>query len=123
MAKLIPKDADEKICPGLSSKEFKCRCKNDFCTATIISEDLIKAYRKFRKTIGVPLKINSGYRCAAHNKTVGGVKLSRHVSGEAIDISLKSLSHLEHEEIEWAARVSGFSFIKFYKAFVHLDVR
>jgi len=73
--------------------------------------------------VGVPLKVNSGYRCIAHNFDVGGKSLSRHTVGQAIDISLKSLDHLSNEEIEFAAKKAGFTFIKFYKTFVHMDVR
>ena len=83
----------------------------------------MRAYENFRKLVNVQLKINSGYRCNKHNKDVGGKNLSRHLTGEAIDVSLKTIDHLDENDIEFAARSSGFTYIKFYKTFVHLDVR
>lgn len=40
-----------------------------------------------RERYGRPIYVNSGYRCAALNKAVGGVATSQHVKGEAADIS------------------------------------
>lgn len=37
---------------------------------------------------GKPIKIGSGYRCAALNKAVGGVANSQHVKGEAADLCI-----------------------------------
>ena len=34
---------------------------------------------------GLPLRINSGYRCPALNRAVGGARLSAHLSGHAAD--------------------------------------
>ena len=121
---MVKKDGKKvRFCLGLNSDEFKCRCSYDFCQSIIITKDLINAYLKFRKLVGVKLRINSGYRCVAHNMDVGGRPLSRHTSGQAIDIDLKSLNHLHEDDIEHAAKTAGFTYIKFYKTFVHMDVR
>lgn len=40
-----------------------------------------------RELYGGPIKVNSGYRCPALNKAVGGVATSQHQSGEAADIT------------------------------------
>lgn len=40
-----------------------------------------------RTQYGKPIKVNSGYRCPALNKMVGGSKTSHHVYGMAADIS------------------------------------
>jgi len=34
---------------------------------------------------GLPIRINSGYRCPALNRAVGGARLSAHMSGHAAD--------------------------------------
>ena len=39
-----------------------------------------------RERYGKPIVVNSGYRCAKHNKEVGGVANSQHLRGEAADI-------------------------------------
>lgn len=41
---------------------------------------------------GKPIRINSGFRCAALNKAVGGVSNSQHLRGEAADIDTGSRS-------------------------------
>lgn len=123
--KIFDKNKVEKICYGLTTKEAACRCGNGFCRHVMVTDKFIFAYAKFRKLVGVPLKINSLNRCAFHNFNVGGKAMSRHLTGEAVDIDLTSLSHLTKEEIEHAAKMAGFTFVLFYpeKNFVHLDVR
>ena len=124
MVKLVSKaNKTVRFCKGLTSPEFACQCTFEECRGTIISRKLISSYANFRELVGVRLKINSGFRCTRHNFEVGGKPLSRHTTGQAIDISLKTLDHLSENDIEHAAKSCGFTFIKFYKTFVHLDVR
>lgn len=44
-----------------------------------------------RRLWGKPLKVNSGYRCAALNKAVGGASNSSHLYGMAADITTGSV--------------------------------
>ena len=39
-----------------------------------------------REWYGKPIVVNSGYRCLALNKAVGGATTSQHMSGQAADI-------------------------------------
>ena len=39
-----------------------------------------------RERYGKPIVVNSGYRCAKHNREVGGATNSQHMCGEAADI-------------------------------------
>lgn len=39
-----------------------------------------------REAWGAPIIVGSGYRCAALNKAVGGVKNSQHLVGQAADV-------------------------------------
>lgn len=43
-----------------------------------------------REAWGAPIHVNSGYRCPALNKAVGGVPASQHIKGEAADITAGS---------------------------------
>jgi uncharacterized protein YcbK (DUF882 family) len=43
-----------------------------------------------REKYGKPIKVNSGYRCPALNKAVGGSKTSHHMTGLAADITVGS---------------------------------
>jgi len=41
-----------------------------------------------REAWGMPIHVNSGYRCKALNEAVGGVPASQHMLGEAADITV-----------------------------------
>ena len=55
-----------------------------------MKESFVKKLDKARKIAGIPFKINSGYRTKAHNRKVGGVSNSTHLSGWAADIRVSS---------------------------------
>lgn len=121
---ILSKFQNKTLCKGLTSHEFRCKCKNEHCRATIISPQLLKAYESFRTFLDVPLKINSGYRCSHHNFKVGGKPLSRHALGEAVDISLANILEVWNiDRVKYIATESGFKYIQVYPTFVHLDVR
>ncbi len=55
-----------------------------------------------REWYGKPIYVNSGYRCPALNKAVGGVASSQHLTGQAADIDVndraenrKLMKHIE----------------------------
>ena len=69
-------------------KELCCKCCGQlppFARENI--EALVEnVLDPLRERYGKPIVVNSGYRCAKHNKEVGGVANSQHVKGEAADI-------------------------------------
>jgi len=58
-----------------------------------------------REHFGTPIRINSGFRCQALNKAVGGAPNSYHTKGRAVDIPMKPgylayiRDHLPHTEL------------------------
>lgn len=48
-----------------------------------------------RAKVGIPIKINSGYRCEHLNRAVGGVQNSYHLKGCAADIHLDNNNDAE----------------------------
>lgn len=124
---IVAKSKSGKVCYGLTWKEFKCKCKHSYCRCTIMSEDLEEAYFHFRADVDIPLYPTCGYRCPKHNKKVGGVALSRHQTGEAIDIAAVHLleKYGDPEAVIEIAGRAGFNYIKYYKSkgIFHLDVR
>lgn len=52
-------------------------------------EVLIEQLDRIRAKYGKPIYINSGYRCPALNKAVGGVDSSQHQLGEAADLDTR----------------------------------
>ena len=69
-------------------KEFVCRCCGElppFARENI--EALVEnVLDPLRERYGKPIIVNSGYRCAKHNREVGGASGSQHMRGEAADI-------------------------------------
>ena len=64
--------------------EFKC----PDCGVMAVSANLVFWLDQIRKACGLPLVVNSGYRCAKRNAAVGGAPESRHLIGCAADIAV-----------------------------------
>ena len=79
-----------------------------------------------RERYGKPIKVNSGFRCLVHNKTVGGVPNSQHMKGEAADIipvsseKIKVKSELERL-VKIIEELGKFDQLIIYPTFVHVS--
>lgn len=100
--------------PNFSIKELSCNHCGDF-NSQFQAVDKLQA---LRDSIGVPLTINSAYRCTEHNEAVGGVPDSHHVKGDAFDISIIGVDRWDLYE---KAKEAGFTGFGFYKTFLHVD--
>lgn len=112
-----------KISEHFDSDEFACRCG---CGDSEVSKKLVDALEVIRKTVGKPLKINSGKRCAKHNKSVGGVKDSQHKIGLAADINAEGMTPIQLHRVVESLHTDGMVHIGglgLYSSFVHVDVR
>lgn len=87
------------------------------------SYKILLELHKIRCQWGRPIRITSGYRPEKINQAVGGVSNSRHISGDAVDISdakgdtLKLQSWLD---MRWAGAL-GYGASR--RGFVHIDMR
>ena len=82
--------------------EFKCKCcgREDTAVALVFWLDV------FRRALGLPLRINSGFRCKQHNDYVGGSAQSRHLIACAVDLAKPS--GIEYQDfVSMARRLSG----------------
>ena len=84
-------------------------------------ERLMRLADSLRREAKVPLIPSSTVRCPAHNRAVGGVANSRHLSGKAMDFSIpgwpasKILTLLQnHPEVRYAYAIN--------QTHVHMDV-
>ena len=116
-------DKDDKrslIAFWLSAQEAKCRCDNDTCFFTLVDTKLINSWTNVRAIWAKPLTVNSLFRCIKHNESdeVKGTKHSRHVRGQAIDISTKGMSDSEKESFIELVR-DYFDYVQIYESFVH----
>lgn len=84
-----------------------------------MDKDFLAMLDRARTLAGVPFKINSGYRTAARNKAVGGVKGSSHTKGQAADIHCSDSRARAH--IVGALMEAGFNRIGIAATFIHVD--
>lgn len=72
-----------------------------------------------RQRLGLPITVNSGYRCPKHNAEVGGVANSQHMKGEAADIRCAD-NKLLAEIIE---QKGNFDQLIIYPTFLHVSYK
>lgn len=107
---------EEEIPSYFSDKELMCKCG---CGKVNMNGDFLDKLNEARHMAGKGWKVNSAYRCAAHNKAVGGVAGSSHTKGYAVDIS--ATTSQKKFEIVSNAMKAGINRIGIGKTFVHLD--
>ena len=101
--------------------EFACKCG---CGKDNIDQRVMNMAQVIRDALGVPVRINSGCRCEAHNKKVGGVKNSKHVLGKAADLSCSKGSYVMFETVKrlyGEGKLSDLDYCIRYKTFIHID--
>lgn len=122
--KTYAKGSNTKLSANFNSSEFDChgsRC----CSSTLVDDKLVTYLQQIREHFGKPVNISSGYRCATHNKNIGGATNSRHSKGQAADIYISGVAPAE---IAKYAESIGILGIGLYETnsdgfFVHVDTR
>jgi len=82
-----------------------------------IKPELLRKLRKLSQLAGQKLTITSGLRSPAHNRKVGGVSNSAHLTGEAADLAADdpvTLAKLAYQ--------AGFRRIGVGRKYIHVDV-
>lgn len=106
------------------SHHFKVRemaCRHCGSLGPGIDVELLRRLERLREKLGgIPLIVNSGYRCEEHNRAVGGAENSLHRFGYAADIRSPKATPAEIRE---AALELDFPGVAQYKSFVHVDTR
>lgn len=113
---------ESKLSANFKVSEFRCKCG---CSTLKVDEKLVAYLQKIRDHFGVPVNINSAYRCEKHNKNVGSKSTSRHVKGQAADIVVKGI---QPREVAKYAESIGILGVGLYETsadgyFVHVDTR
>ena len=113
------KDGTKNLSANFKVREFACTDGSD---PVFVSDKLVEILQEIRSHFGRAVTINSGFRTAAKNKSVGGAANSQHLYGMAADITVKGVS---------PSRVAAFAEtllpntggIGIYGTFTHIDVR
>ena len=83
----LKKDGKTYLAPCFQIKEFACRASDTI----LIDDELVVLLQCIREHFGAKVHITSGYRTAAHNKSVGGAAYSQHRYGRAADIRVQGI--------------------------------
>lgn len=108
---------DFKLTENFRLIEFQCPC----CHTVLLNPLLVAKLQMLRDGVKQAIIINSGYRCAEHNKKVGGVLNSLHRIGQAADVRVPLA---EQDKFCELALEHGFAKAIPYGArgFVHLQI-
>ena len=107
--------------------EFRCKCGESH--DTLLDTELVNKLEKLYAALNCSkIIVNSGYRCSAHDKNVGGNGSGMHTKGQAADIVCydKDDRKISSKIVSCAAQDVGFGGIanidSTYTA-VHVDTR
>tara|TARA_Y100001963_G_C6603794_1_gene363793 strand:+ start:92 stop:472 length:381 start_codon:yes stop_codon:yes gene_type:complete len=109
----------DSLIKNFRQEEMACSC----CNVSAMSEDFMVKLQELRDKCGFALPVNSGYRCASHNKKSGGHPNSGHLTGEAADLRVE---RTEARIVIQLALEMGFSVGIQQKGegrFVHVDTK
>ncbi len=117
-----------KLTNNFSKSEFDCSCGCDMPKDVLNNvQKVANQLQMLRNVVGIPIKINSGYRCPDYNdNVVKGAKNSQHKLGKASDITIKDMTpddvaHLIEQMIDSGDMLQGG--LGRYNTFTHYDIR
>lgn len=122
--KTYTKSVSTKLSTNFNVSEFACH-GSGCCASVKIDEQLVTYLQKIRDHFGKPVTINSGYRCATHNRAVGGATNSYHTYGRAADIVVDGVAPAEVAKYAESIGIKGIGLYETVKDgyFVHIDTR
>ena len=77
-----------------------------------------------RDHVGLPILINSGFRCPSLNELVGGKESSQHLVGRAADFTVLGMTVRDHKDLAyWCADNIDFDQLIVYpkRKFIHIS--
>ena len=108
--------------PNGNGLRFRGRVWSNGANESQIDPALADIGKRMAARLGVELFVNSAYRDATKNTSVGGASSSAHMRGYALDLSWDEFDNTKREEILIAAIEEGAQGIGFYPTFLHIDI-
>lgn len=94
--------------------DFTCKCG---CNQVMYTPSLVHKLDDMADHFKRDVIVTSGYRCKQHNKFVGGVKDSTHLTGQAVDFVVRGVSPAK--VVQYLADYDGG--VGLYERHVHID--
>ena len=116
-----------KLTNNFSKAEFDCKCGCEMPKEVLINiQKLANQLQILRNKVGVSVKINSAYRCLAHNRAIGSKDSSQHPKGKASDVVINGFKASKtfdsiSELINDGDMLQGG--LGAYDSFTHYDIR
>lgn len=116
-------DSDWKYFKNFKKSEYKCKCKGKYCNGypSEIAMRLVMEDQYLRNYFGTAVRLTSGVRCKTHNKNVGGVSKSRHMTGRASDKNINGRTASEISKVIKSLPINHYCY-DITKKEVHGDV-
>ena len=100
--------------------EFRCPCGACGGFPAEPAESLARLADRVREHFGAPATVSSGVRCPDHNRQVGGVYNSFHLTGKAMDFRIQGRSAAQ--VLEFVRELPVHYAYAIDESFVHMDV-
>ena len=100
--------------------EFRCPCGACGGFPAEPAESLARLADRVREYFGAPATVSSGVRCPDHNRQVGGVYNSFHLTGKAMDFRIQGRSAAQ--VLEFVRELPVHYAYAIDESFVHMDV-
>ena len=113
-----------KTIPNFTREEFRCRCGGAYCDGFPAepSQTLVRLAQRVRQHFDSPAIISSGVRCETHNTKVGGVTGSRHLTGKAMDFTVRDQIALQVLDFVRAQPETCYAYA-IDNCYIHMDVQ
>jgi len=120
-APLVKLSPDIRVSSHFSLSEF--RAKSNAYDGVRVHPKLVELLERIRSAAGCPIRITSGYRPPAYNRSVGGVESSNHKDGTAADIYADNLTTAQLHSVcsKVLGNTGGLGFYP-VQQFCHVDV-
>jgi uncharacterized protein YcbK (DUF882 family) len=101
------------------NEELACHC----CGRNESTQALVDLLEQIRVLVNQPIRVESAYRCEAHNAKVGGVPGSEHTHGIAADISVRGMTAADlYRIVRTIPEIGGIGRAD-NQGYVHVDLR
>ena len=104
-----------KITKNFTTDEMKCPC----CGACEMDDEFMSNLQDLRTICGFGFRVNSAYRCEEYNNKVSSNTRGQHITGQAVDISMKD-RYKRFKLLNKAIDIGYFKDIAISKTFIHL---